>query len=539
MDRTEIPYISLNIHRSRNNTFNTNKVLITESTQAYDLKRSVRNIKAQKKRELETFHSDTLKANFITTFHVDHNTLSHNIDYSYKEKPVDKDQHDPAFRSQSVNYNKTCNSNFFYKGLSSIPRAHDSVSDFLHKTQNIRKMKYSIDIQKEQIKRNKEEPENKLEEVKDKIASLKDYKELLDDRFFPAFDRYIKIVNKQVDSEKYILGKFQGENTALINEISKLDYNIKLIRDKLQTLKEYKMFLFCLNTKKSLKSMKVTESLTRKSSFHHAIIPPSMSPKKSLFRIGTLFSNTKFANDLSSYCHDEPIDYDPSILINQLTILEKDILDNMRRYDYNNMIITQLKKEMNDFEGECDEDDEEIKKAREVYIQVKKRNLELKKEKAISDAVSARFQCSKQIYNTYNLILNELPNLIGRVDESKGPLKKNLQMLSFIEKTIGFLLSKYEMYSHDDNLKSQIKELEKINDKDRRARQFMKKKLELDLQTQKRIEKEERKYHEMKGNSKIRKVAPRVKPFCKEVFKQTKSMKTLREEFNDYVMYNN
>jgi hypothetical protein len=546
--RYHIP-ISLN-KKSRNVLYNknfgsntTNRVLITQSTSALDIRKTVKNLKIQRKKEMQTFHTDTLKANFKSTFR-DHSSFSQsqinhegdicnaNITHRSNLSLVYK-------QGMSPRIDQSWNRNFFYKGLSAVVTNGEKPSEFLHKTQNLRRMRYAIDIQKEQIKRNEEEPLNKIEEIVDKITELRDNQHLLEDKFLPTFEKYLKALDKQTDHEKYILGKIQSEHNSITNVVSKLEYDIKTKRDRLHMMREYKMFLHCLKERKSLNSLKATETLTRKSSFHHVVPPLDLSPKRSI-KASHLFRPSMFDFVVSAtYSHEDPMEFDADVLINQFNILEKDIIDKMKKYDYNQTILNQNKKEMVAMLNLCEDENEENQKIREFYFLTKQRNENLKKELEKYEGITHRISNSSQIKNIYTLISRELPELITKriEDDTKYQFKKNLDILSLVEKAIGFLMAKYITYKEEANLKSKLYELEKNNDKTRRTRQFLKKKEELEKLDEKRIEKEQRKYLKMSINSNVRKSAPRFRPSSNRIKIKNTTTLNYNDEFKSFIMF--
>jgi hypothetical protein len=494
-----------------------------------NLRRSVRNIKALRRKQFETFHTDTLKANFRSTVNLSYSSSQ------YVEITIPEDNIQASGGSVRP-YDKLYNSNFFYKGLSTVIKSSDTTSEYLHKTQNLRKMKYLIGIQKETICRNKEEQENQLEEVKDKINSLKDSKELFEGKFLPTFNQYIKILNKQVEFEKYLLARLQTENNNISRDVGKLDYTNKQTREKLKLMREYKMFLHCLKHRKSLSDLKRSESMrSRRSIYLNNLVNASPSPKRSLKAASHIF---KFDSALmAALNYEQETAFDSEMLTNQFTILEKDILDNMRRYDYNQVIINQIKKEITDITGNCCDEVKEDSQTSDIYVNMRRRNDELRRELAFAKEVTHRSQLTKQIQKIYYYIFSEFAGFITKVDEEDPLFKKQILMLTSIEKVIDFLLTKYHVYRDNNILNNPLKEIEKNNDKLRRSRQFLKKKVELDIQNQKRIEKEQRKYLDLHGNSKIRKIAPRVKPSSKEVTTKNQNQLSLTEEFKDLIIF--
>ena len=79
---------------------------------------------------------------------------------------------------------------------------HESVSEFIIKTNNIAKEKYEIELKKERLANLIDIKENNLNAVKTRIKSIKETKELFENKFLDNFNDYIKHLNNLIKNEQ-------------------------------------------------------------------------------------------------------------------------------------------------------------------------------------------------------------------------------------------------------------------------------------------------------------------------------------------------
>jgi hypothetical protein len=542
-----------------------NKILITEQSAKKDIKKVVAKIKLKKKKELSNFHTDTILQNTnqrttTAAFSTDRtqskreetntnnnlNTLTAgntNEIQTYRSENIcpainiqnNEEEYPECITPQNRRYNTS--SNFFYSGISSVVKSQETVRDFVDKTRHLRKMQYAIKIQKEQILQTKEELGNQLDVVIDKMDTLKDNKQFFEDSFMPKYNSYIKMVIKQVDYEKYILSKIQAENITLNTQLSKMEYDIRHKRAKLDTIKEYKIFLNCVKEKKSLSKFKVENDfiLSKLGGFNY------ITNAHGQRRFGSFIKRT--LNDIVT-CYDanknkEAISEDPNIISNCFEQFEKDILLYLKEYNNNEALIKRLKEEKRGkviIEDDSKMDEEGKIKIRENYLNAKLHNEQLKQQLSEQIQVKIKLQNAKQMRNIYDLIHHEFPLFSKRL-ENFNKFQTYLEILNITEKTINFLNDKFITYKSNNSLSRSVQELEKANERERRIKHFNIKREELLEVSRKKAEKEEQKLVKINATTGLRKVAPRIRPFSKRI--KTKGPKSvdLDEDFKSYLMY--
>lgn len=133
---------------------------------------------------------------------------------------------------------------------------HESVSEFIIKTNNIAKEKYEIELKKERLANLIDIKENNLNAVKTRIKSIKETKELFENKFLDNFNDYIKHLNNLIKNEQKELMEIEERKKNVKNDLYFLENKIYEKQRELTHLHNW--FLFFIEVKEKKRNTNFT-----------------------------------------------------------------------------------------------------------------------------------------------------------------------------------------------------------------------------------------------------------------------------------------
>lgn len=306
------------------------------------------------------------------------------------------------------------------------PRS-ESVSQFLEKTNYLRRAKYINNLQKEKQKKINESSEVKLQAEEMQIYSFNSAKNLMNE-FTNGFIGYIKYLNQEFENNKTILKDLIFQLSNLQKEIKEINHQISTLRLSINIGKTYKCFLLCVkyhvlhieDLPRDIYNMYGLNEIKPK--------PPSRIQRRPTKRLSVrLFTRRSTrSNDTLSNIEEVKKQEPPKVVQPQpinleifssvdeffqsINALEASTIKNLEKY---NNIQNEVRYEKDNIikEKENDKkisDEEEEKKALQKLKELKRKNLLLKKE--LTDLeYNSKQRFHRKIFNKIIEILLNFP----------------------------------------------------------------------------------------------------------------------------------
>ena len=130
---------------------------------------------------------------------------------------------------------------------------HESVSEFIIKTNNIAKEKYEIELKKERLANLIDIKENNLNLVKSRIKAIKETKDLFENKFLDNFNEYIKHLNILIKNEQKELMEIEERKKNVKNDLYYLE--IKIYEKQRELTHLHNWFLFFIEVKEKKRNI--------------------------------------------------------------------------------------------------------------------------------------------------------------------------------------------------------------------------------------------------------------------------------------------
>ena len=132
---------------------------------------------------------------------------------------------------------------------------HESVSEFIIKTNNIAKEKYEIELKKERLANLIDIKENNLNLVKSRIKAIKETKDLFENKFLDNFNEYIKHLNILIKNEQKELMEIEERKKNVKNDLYFLE--IKIYEKQRELTHLHNWFLFFIEVKEKKRNINI------------------------------------------------------------------------------------------------------------------------------------------------------------------------------------------------------------------------------------------------------------------------------------------
>ena len=440
----------------------------------------------------------------------------------------------------------------------------ESIKDYVDKTRQLLLMNYSMKIKEERIIMMEESYRNEIESIKDSIISMKKAKSKFEDEFVRKFYLYSKFLAVEKEKEKKVLNFKLEEKSWHDADIKQYENKIIKLKDKIELLSDYKLFLICIKEKKLffLKNMKKPINSINPSSTGDSLSTNNNNLRESLYltassqnhKINPHLKKKNYKKHktimIQDYNHIENEEEDIVKIISnydhgKLKVFEKqeELVNELKRMEAKNIellfesneieqAVAERMKDTKNLEKEDKSSNiyisKEIKKKEDELKDIKDKNSRLKEEKDKLEknryqlnSTSSNSMTKNKLYKTQLfskvMVLFKKCSELDIFDKDNGDKHKKLclsnenqlEMMRLPEKTFQYVHDKYIEFgkSYPDDLKKFEKDLEA-----ERKKQIA---LELTKEDEKKTEKLMQKLAE-KYNKVIikptRKIADRVRP---------------------------
>ena len=417
------------------------------------------------------------------------------------------------------------------------------------------KMRYSLKIKEEQVKRKRETYNNIKEEIQDEYYDMLKCTHYFENKFLPKIDIWVKHLMRE---KEYVINtkEFQvKQKNELEAQLRQYENKLMRMKEKLTLYKEYKIFLVCVKEKCLNLFSKENESTIEKKSHRSRPKNDSSVPQKrnNLFGNDLAFNNYQ---DLILSHYDKNLFESPDDIIHEFKNLQS---ENLKKMILLNDLINKHKDIKVAFESEEDAIKAEVhmihllEEKTHLLEKLKEQNKILKGEKdkrkkeiIANEKIRKANVFNSKIYQLHHLCKDQNLYIIKK-DNTSILNNKNVDIialfenrlsdfdrLTFVEKVVNIIMTRYKFFFK--NNMNDIREYEKEKDQERKRKLALDQRYENEHKKDKLLNKILSKYQRMYSLPK-RKVAARFKPKDKahpvKVF--VKVMETLN--FQDLITY--
>ena len=255
--------------------------------------------------------------------------------------------------------------------------------DYINKTREYHLMKYSFNLKKERVNKIINTKQSEINSINDTIKTLKKYEKKFNDEYYIKYNKYLKIIERQIEEEKKI-----NHNLMLkINDIKKEIFIIESKIQKTQFEKEKmsRWFFLQIQVKEKIKDFPI---------YYKEIIDnyvPKKKEKKNQ-KINKVKSNKKYSDEE---------------------------LSKIKAYKYK-IIFESADEFLNEFD-----------KITELTLQTLKKNEFIKEE--VEKVKKEQNDLLSNIIKTKQLENNKMKNTIEKLNTLKNNYKKNLNKKKELE----------------------------------------------------------------------------------------------------------
>ncbi len=214
--------------------------------------------------------------------------------------------------------------------------------DYINKTREYNLMKYSLNLKKERVNKIINAKQSEINSINDTIKTLKRYEKKFNDEYYIKYNKYLKIIERQIEEEKKI-----NHNLMLkINDIKKEIFIIESKIQKTQFEKEKmsRWFFLQIQVKEKIKDFPV---------YYKEVIDnyvPKNSEKKNQ-RTNKVKSNKKYSDEelskIKAYKY-KIIFESADEFLNEFDKITELTLQNLKKNEFIKEEVEKVKKEQND-----------------------------------------------------------------------------------------------------------------------------------------------------------------------------------------------